>query len=379
MHIRFIRTLSFALSSALSFALLFGPVVLSMSAVSSAQIGVAIRIGPPALPVYEQPLCPGDGYLWTPGYWGYDYDVTDYYWVPGTWVMAPEIGFLWTPAYWGWGGDGFVFYDGYWGPNVGFYGGINYGFGYFGSGFEGGRWDRGHFFYNRSVSNVNGANIHDVYDTHVNYNNESHVSYNGGNGGINARPTTGEEAAGRERHIPPVAAQTQHEQAARANPQQRASANMGRPGVAATPRPGDFNDRGAAPAKEAGAPYTPANRGGTQGRSENNAPPLSAAVHPRDLPPMARNAPNTGNAKRDRKYQQQDKQATKQQQERDQLQQKQDEEHVKMDKQKANDTQRQQVEQSHQQQTQQLQQRHQQEQQQLQERQQPASREQGKK
>src|ERR1017187_5997813 len=24
--------------------------------------------GPPALPVYEQPLCPGDGYLWTPGY-----------------------------------------------------------------------------------------------------------------------------------------------------------------------------------------------------------------------------------------------------------------------------------------------------------------------
>jgi len=106
MHIRFIR------------ALLFGLVVLSMSAASFAQIGVAIRIGPPALPVYEQPLCPGDGYLWTPGYWAYDYDVNDYYWVPGTWVMAPEIGFLWTPAYWGWGGDGFVFYDGYWGPHV---------------------------------------------------------------------------------------------------------------------------------------------------------------------------------------------------------------------------------------------------------------------
>src|SRR5271155_1057113 len=380
MHIRFSRTLSFALSSALSSALLFGLVVVAMSAASFAQIGVAIRIGPPALPVYEQPLCPGDGYLWTPGYWGYDYDVTDYYWVPGTWVTAPEIGFLWTPAYWGWGGDGFVFYDGYWGPNVGFYGGVNYGFGYYGSGFEGGRWDGGHFFYNRSVSNVNGANINNVYDTHVSYNNESHVSYNGGNGGINARPTAGEEAAARERHIPPVAAQTQHAQAARANPQQRASANMGRPGVAATPRPGDFNDRSAVPAKEAGAPYTPANRGGTQGRSESNAAPLSAAVHPRDLPPMSRNTPNTGNAKRDRKYQQQqDKQATKQQQERDQLQQKQDEEHVKMDKQKANDTQRQQVEQSHQQQTQQLQQKHQQEQQQLQERQQPASREQSKK
>src|SRR5580700_9217332 len=70
MQIRFIRTVLFTL------------VVLSMSAASFAQIGVAIRIGPPALPVYEQPLCPGDGYLWTPGYWGYDYDVTDYYWVP---------------------------------------------------------------------------------------------------------------------------------------------------------------------------------------------------------------------------------------------------------------------------------------------------------
>ena len=143
MHIRFIRTLLFAI------------LVLCMSAASFAQIGVAIRIGPPPLPVYEQPLCPGDGYLWTPGYWAYDYDVSDYYWVPGTWVMAPEVGFLWTPAYWGWGGDGFVFYDGYWGPHVGFYGGINYGFGYFGVGFEGGRWDGGHFFYNRSVNNVN--------------------------------------------------------------------------------------------------------------------------------------------------------------------------------------------------------------------------------
>ncbi len=371
MHTRLVRTLSFAL--------LFGFIVLSLLAASFAQVGVAIRIGPPPLPVYEQPLCPGDGYLWTPGYWAYDYDVTDYYWVPGTWVMGPEIGFLWTPAYWGWGGDGFVFYDGYWGPNVGFYGGINYGFGYFGTGFEGGRWDNGHFFYNRSVSNVNVTNIHNVYDTHVTYNNESRVSYNGGNGGISTRPTAGEEAAARDRHIPPATAQTQHAQAARANPQQRASANMGKPGVAATPRPGDFNDRAAVPAKEAGAPYAAANRGGNQGSSGNNSAQPTAAVHPRDLPPVARSTPNTGNAKQDRKYQQQqDKQVAKQQQERDQLQQKQDQEHVKLDKQKANDTQRQQVEQSHQQQTQQLQARHQQQTQQLQQRQQPESRKPGR-
>ena len=350
MHIRFIRTL------------LFGLVVLSMSAASFAQIGVAIRIGPPPLPVYEQPLCPGDGYLWTPGYWAYDYDVNDYYWVPGTWVMSPEIGFLWTPAYWGWGGDGFVFYDGYWGPHVGFYGGINYGFGYFGQGYEGGRWDNGHFFYNRSVNNVDITNIHNVYNTTVINNNVNRVSYNGGNGGISARPTAEEEAAARDRHIPPVATQTQHAQAARANPQQRASANMGKPGVAATPRPGDFNDRAAVPAKEAGAPNNPA-----QPRT---------AVHPHDLPPLAPNTPNTGNPQLDKKYQQQQqKQIAKQQQERDKLQQQQDQEHVNLDKQKANDAQKQQMEQKHQQQTQQLQQKHQQQQQQLQQKQQPANRE----
>jgi hypothetical protein len=364
MHIRFIRTL------------LFGLVVLCLSAASFAQIGVAIRIGPPPLPVYEQPLCPGDGYLWTPGYWAYDYDVSDYYWVPGTWVMSPEIGFLWTPAYWGWGGDGFVFYDGYWGPHVGFYGGINYGFGYFGQGYEGGRWDSGHFFYNRSVNNVDITNIHNVYNTTVINNNVNRVSYNGGNGGISARPTAEEEAAARERHVPPVATQTQHAQAARANPQQRASANMGKPVVAATPRPGDFNDRAAVPAKEAGAPYTPANRGGNQGGPANTAAQPSVAVHPHELPPLAPSTPNTGNPKLDKKYQQQQqKQIAKQQQERDTLQQKQDQEHVNLDKQKASDAQKQQVEQSHQQQTQQLQQKHQQEQQQLQQKQQPVNRE----
>ncbi|MGP0019776.1 MAG: hypothetical protein ACLPHP_14480 [Candidatus Sulfotelmatobacter sp.] len=368
MHLRFIRTL------------LFTVVVLLMSAASFAQIGVAITIGPPPLPVFEQPLCPDDGYLWTPGYWAYDNDVSDYYWVPGTWVMAPEVGFLWTPAYWGWGGDGFVFYDGYWGPHVGFYGGINYGFGYFGQGYEGGRWDGGHFFYNRSVSNVNITNIHNVYSTTVVNNNVSHVSYNGGNGGISARPTADEESAARDRHIPPVATQTQHAQAARANPQQRAAANMGKPGVAATPRPGDFNDRAAVPAKEAGAPYTPANRAGNQGHAENNAAQPNTAVHPHDLPPLARSAPNTGNPKQDKKYQQQqDKQVAKQQQERDKLQQQQDQEHLNLDKQKASDTQKQQVEQQHQQQTQQLQQKHQQQAQQLQQRQQPANRELSKK
>jgi len=161
---------------------------------------------------------------------------------------------------------------------------------------------------------VNMNEIHNVYNTTV-INHENHLSYNGGNGGINARPRPEDETAARERHIPPLATQTQHAQAARANPQQRASSNMGKPGVAATPRTGDFNDRSVVPAKEAGAPYTPPTRGDNQRRSENNAT-RTTLVHPRDLPPLARSTPNTGNPKVDKKYQQQqEKQITKQQQE----------------------------------------------------------------
>jgi hypothetical protein len=255
-------------------SLLFALVLLVLSAASYAQIGISITIAPPELPVYEQPLCPGDGYLWTPGYWAYADD--DYYWVPGTWVMAPEPGLLWTPAYWGWGGNGYVFYDGYWGPQVGFYGGISYGYGYFGEGYEGGRWQNGQFYYNRSVNNVNITEIHNVYNTTViNSTAGNRVSYNGGNGGINRRPTPQEEAAAHEKHIPPVAVQTQHVQAARAKPELRASTNHGTPPVAATPKPGALNDRAVVPAKQAGAPYNPpANRAVAQ-------PPANAPVaHP---------------------------------------------------------------------------------------------------
>ena len=42
-------------------------------------------------------------------------------------VEAPQVGYLWTPGYWGWGGNAFLFHEGYWGPTVGFYGGISYG------------------------------------------------------------------------------------------------------------------------------------------------------------------------------------------------------------------------------------------------------------
>jgi len=323
MRIRIIRSLLLAVAA------------LFLSTASFAQVGVSIRIAPPALPIYEQPICPGDGYIWTPGYWAWD--GADYYWVPGTWVMAPEVGFLWTPGYWGWGGDGFFFNEGYWGPSIGFYGGINYGFGYFGTGYEGGRWENGHFFYNTSLNHVDAHNVHNVYNTRVNEGAMNRVSYNGGNGGINAHATAQEEAAAHEKHIGPVAAQTQHAWAARNNPQQKFSANHGTPGVAATPRP-------------------------------------NVAAHPKELPPVERPAaPNTGNKKVDQKYQkQQDKLVAKQTQDRQKLQQKQDKEHQQLAKQNASEARQQQTEQKHQQQTQKLQQTHTQQTQQMQSRQQPS-------
>jgi hypothetical protein len=96
-------------------------------------VGVSITLAPPALPVYVQPAPPAADYIWTPGYWAWGDD--DYYWVPGTWVQAPTPGYLWTPGYWGWSSGAYLWHAGYWGPHVGFYGGVNYGFGYGGVGF----------------------------------------------------------------------------------------------------------------------------------------------------------------------------------------------------------------------------------------------------
>jgi hypothetical protein len=364
-------------------SLFFAFLILAISAPAFGQVAVSVRFGPPALPVYVQPVCPGDGYMWTPGYWAWDDVDGDYYWVPGTWVEPPQVGLFWTPGWWGWGGDAFLFHEGYWGPTVGFYGGINYGFGFFGVGFVGGHWDGGHFFYNRAAANVNVNIVHNVYNERVTNETVNRVSFNGGSGGLTARPTPQEEAAANERHIPPVAAQTQQVQAARENRDLRASVNHGKPPIAATPRAGAFTDHDVVKAKEAGAPYTPpADRGATAARADVNAgasanasAPAKAIVHPRDLPPAERPAaPNSGNADLDKKYQQQqDKLMAQQEQERQKLQQQQDKEHQQLAKQKANDQTTQQLEQKHQQQTQQMAQRHAQEQQNLQQRQAPSA------
>jgi len=236
-------------------SLVLGLVLLSLSAASFAQVFVSVRIGPPALPIYAQPICPGPGYYWTPGYWGWN-DDGGYYWVPGTWVIAP-VGLLWTPGYWGWGGGFYAWHGGYWGPHIGFYGGINYGFGYTGVGFVGGEWRGGGFYYNRAVTNVSVTNVTNVYNKTVVVNNTTvnNVSYNGGTGGVTARPTPAEEAASHEQHTAPLATQTQHESLAAQNKQNFASENHGRPAIAATAKAGDFSSHSVVAARAAGGEY----------------------------------------------------------------------------------------------------------------------------
>ena len=204
---------------------------------SFAGVFLSITVAPPILPVYAQPVCPGDGYLWTPGYWAYA--PAGYYWVPGTWVMAPQPGFLWTPGYWGFVGGFYGWHGGYWGPHVGFYGGVNYGFGYGGVGFFGGRWEGGHFAYNSAVMHVNTTIVHNTYiDNTVIHNTTvvNRTAFNGP-GGVNARPNGQEQAAMRESHVQPTSEQMSHENAAATNRANFASVNGGRPANAAVSRP----------------------------------------------------------------------------------------------------------------------------------------------
>jgi hypothetical protein len=233
--------------------------------VSSASLGavfVSVAIAPPALPVYVQPMAPGPGYIWTPGYWAYGTD--GYYWVPGTWVLAPYVGALWTPGWWGWSGGVYLWHAGYWGRRVGYYGGINYGFGYTGVGYHGGYWNHGVFSYNTAVTNVNVTNVHNTYNRAVVENTSvSRVSYNGGAGGINRVPTSEERLAEGDRHRAATSAQLQHERLASTDRGQLASVNHGAPGTTATSRPA-FKER------SAGAPGGP-NSGAPRHAQQGNA------------------------------------------------------------------------------------------------------------
>jgi WXXGXW repeat (2 copies) len=254
-----------------------GPPPVYVAPVPVAAVEVQTQEAPPPLPDYEQPPIPEDGYLWTPGYWAWGGG--GYYWVPGTWVQPPRVGVLWTPGYWGFVGGVYAFHTGYWGPHVGFYGGVNYGFGYVGTGFAGGAWVGGAFSYNRAVTNVNVNIVHNTYNTTVINNvTVNKVSYNGGAGGVAAAPTAQERQYAQEPHVPPTPLQQQHVQQAAQNPALAARANGGHPAIAATPRPTAFNAPGVVGARGAAPPAARAPQANFQARPQAPQTPQAPAA-----------------------------------------------------------------------------------------------------
>jgi hypothetical protein len=207
----------------------------------------------------------------------------------------------------------------------------------------------------------------------INNTTVNRVSYNGGPGGTAARATPQEEAAARERHVPPVQAQEEHVQQARNDQQLRASVNQGKPPIAATDKPTNFRGNGVVAAQEAGAPYhPPANR--AEAQPNRNAPPQNAPTHASEVQPHQYAPPNTGNAKQDQEYQRQEQQLyQQQQQEHQQMAQQQEREHQQAQQQQANQQRMQQMEQQHAQQTQQMEARHEQQMQQMQQHQAPST------
>jgi len=222
--------------------LLLALVLTVIPASSYAGVFISVGFAPPVLPVYVQPVCPEPGLMWTPGYWAYGAD--GYFWVPGAWVPAPYAGALWTPGYWGWSNGLFVFHDGYWGRHIGYYGGVNYGFGYGGIGFAGGIWRGGIFSYNTAVMHVGvgggwGSRVyvdHEVVERGF-VARDSHVAFSGGPGGIHHEASAEERVAEHDQHRGPSEVQQHHAEAARADKTSYAKSNGGHPANAAVAHP----------------------------------------------------------------------------------------------------------------------------------------------
>jgi hypothetical protein len=266
--------------------------MLAGTAQAQISVDVSVNLAPPPLPFYEQPVIPAEGYIWVPGFWAWDETQADYYWVPGTWVEPPQPELLWTPAYWGWDEGRYRFHSGYWGREVGFYGGIDYGYGYGGEGYAGGRWDNGHFFYNRSVNNIENVRITNVYNQTVVVNNRVNVSFNGGNGGTTVRPTAQQETFARERHVEATPLQRQHVETASKDRALFSKQNHGEPAVAATARPGVFQGAGVSHGSRAPVSARPHGEPNGAERPAVNRPMAGEKPAPGEPPRGAQPRPN---------------------------------------------------------------------------------------
>lgn len=259
----------------LALALLIAALPLALSPFrTTAAVFASVTVAPPPLPIYIQPPIPAPGYVWVPGYWARG--PGGYYWVPGTWVLPPAIGLLWTPGWWEFVNGVYVWHPGYWAPEVGYYGGIDYGFGYSGYGFDGCYWRGATLFYNVAVINITNVRIVNVFNRPVIIDPRStRVSFHGGQGGTTIQATAQQRAAAREPHVAPTRDQTRQQRLAQSNRMSFAAQNHGQPMVAATPRPGVFNGAGVIRARSeppAGQP-SPRTGGPSQGNHDPAATP----------------------------------------------------------------------------------------------------------
>ena len=155
------------------------------------------------------------------------------------------------------------------------YGGIDYGFGYTGFGYQGGYWRDHQFYYNRAMNNLGVRRTSPPCSTsRFRRRRPTRVSFNGGNGGTTARPTPAELAPAREHHIAPTAAQVEHQQAASKMADLRFNANHGQPPIAAVERPNDFHGA------HVGATASRRSRGGSGGCDARGG--LAASRRPAD-------------------------------------------------------------------------------------------------
>ncbi|HEY1653681.1 MAG TPA: hypothetical protein VGF86_01050 [Candidatus Tumulicola sp.] len=201
-----------------------------------AQVYVSL-VAPPLMPSYVQPELTVPNAIWTPGYWAWG--PAGYYWVPGTWTQPPSPGLYWTPGYWGMNnaGAGYLWNPGYWGQNVGYYGGVNYGYGYYGTGYAGGSWYGNAFRYNTAITRVNPQYVRNVYvNRTVVVRNVNRYSYNGP-GGIRMKPNAQQVAWSHQRRITMTTVQRNHINEAKQDRNLYAKVNHGKPSETVVAKP----------------------------------------------------------------------------------------------------------------------------------------------
>jgi hypothetical protein len=112
------------------------------------------------------------------------------------------------------------------------------------------------------------------------------ASFNGGEGGVAAKPTSEQLLAEKETHVPASKLQVDQARASSMRGEQFVSTNQGKPTIAATARPGEFQGKGVVPAKAAGkaAQAAPAPGGSAEPESKEKPPSGEKLVKPEAAP-----------------------------------------------------------------------------------------------